>query len=70
MMWTIPTPWGPISFHFCMDEARMMFYSLLAMLPFVGGTWLWVRSKLKKHAKDEVKSHHACCHPEDDHGHD
>jgi len=22
-MWTIPTPWGVISFHFCADELRM-----------------------------------------------
>lgn len=54
-------------FHFCIDEARMLFYGALGALPFVGATWWWVRSKFKKHAKEEVKSHHACCHPKDTH---
>jgi hypothetical protein len=53
-MWIIPTPWGPISFHFCIDEARMVGYSLLVTIPFVGSMWLWIRSKFKKHDN--------CCH--------
>ena len=62
------TPWGPI--HFCADEARMLFWGAVGALPFLGAGWLWVRSKFKRHVKEEVQSHHACCHPEDEHGHD
>lgn len=63
MMWTIPTPWGPVSFHFCADEARMLFYGALGSVPFLGAGWWWVRSKFKK----DIKSHHECCHPKDTH---
>lgn len=66
-MWTIPTPWGVISFHFCADELRMLLYGALGSLPFLGAAWFWVRSKFKKHQKEEVKSHHPCCHPDDKH---
>ena len=62
-MWNIPTPWGPIQFHFCADELVM----LMAMLGMSGGTIAWVRSKFKKHEKAEVKAHHECCHPGDEH---
>ena len=67
MMWNIPTPWGPIPVHFCADEARMLVYGAVGALPFIGASWLWVRSKFKKHVREEQKAHHPCCHPDDEH---
>jgi hypothetical protein len=67
MMWTFMTPWGPISFHFCADEARMLFWGAAGSLPFLGAAWFWVRSKFKKHVVAEQVAHHKCCHPEDKH---
>lgn len=62
-MWMIPTPWGPIMFHWCPQETM----ALMAMLPFIGGAWLWIRSKFKRHIKEEREAHHDCCHPHDEH---
>jgi hypothetical protein len=64
-MWTIPTPWGPIQFHFCVDELRMLMYGALGALPFLATAWLWVRSKFKKHEKQEDAKHAACCKHEE-----
>jgi hypothetical protein len=56
-MWIIPTPWGPIPVHFCVDELIM----LMAFLGMSGGTIAWVRSKFKRHEKQEDAKHAACC---------
>lgn len=53
-MWNIWTPWGPIQFHFCADE-------LLILGPFMAGVIFWVRSKFKRHQKQEDAKHAACC---------
>lgn len=60
-MWTIPTPWGPITFHFCADELFILF----AWLGMSGGLITWVRSKFKRHQKQEDAKHAACCKHED-----
>jgi hypothetical protein len=61
MMWTIPTPWGPIMFHFCPQEMMV----LLMMIPFMGGLIAWVRRKFKKHEKQEDAKHASCCKHEE-----
>lgn len=56
-MYTIWTPWGPIQVHFCADEMLM----IMMFFGMSGGMVAWVRSKFKKHSKQEKEEHEDCC---------
>ena len=54
--------WSSLRCQFCPAHLAINIKMFLFMIPFFGLMFVWMRNKLKKHVKEEQKSHHSCCH--------